>query len=368
MTPQESLYLDLIRALAALVVVLDHAQDLFDFRWFPRVGHQAVIIFFVLSGYVISYVADTRERIASKFIIARFARLWSVLVPAIILTIVCDFVGMRFGLFPETYAGTPTDWPFVRVLAALAFLTQTWVSIELFSNVAIWSLSVEFWYYMIFAAWTFAPTSRWRFALVLATLLLTGYKGLLLLPIWLTGVALQRWRILDQLTPRAYVALGIGCGGLALVYMGANVYGLVWGGQVALLGPGYHEFLLQARVFWLDWIFGFVIAGHLIGARYLARYMGLERAGAPIRWCAGISFAAYLFHAPLLHLCRAFLPSTEGALAIVLTLLAVAAIGRPIEGSKKAWVRGLEWLWAFAVRTLPVLKDRGPLKSGAPAA
>jgi peptidoglycan/LPS O-acetylase OafA/YrhL len=370
MSRQESLYLDLIRALAALVVVLDHAQNMFDIHFLPRIGHQAVIIFFVLSGYVISYVADTREPTASKFVIARLARLWSVLVPAIILTIVCDFVGMRFGLYPETYADTPMDWPLVRVFATLGFLTQTWVSIELFSNVAIWSLSVEFWYYMLFAAWTFAPSSRLRVALVFAAVLFTGYKGLLLLPIWLTGVALQRWRILDQLPSRAYTALFFGCGALALLYMGANVYSLVWGLQEKVLGAAYHDLLLQARVFWLDWIFGLVVAGHLIGARRLAQGMGLEHAAKAIRWCAGISFAMYLFHAPLLHLSRAFLPADNGALAIVLTLLAIAAIGRPVEMSKRTWVISLESLWAVISRALSAVRarrDRDPVKDGAPA-
>ncbi len=41
MGPGESLYLDLIRALAALFVVLDHAPTLFDLSNVPRWGNQA---------------------------------------------------------------------------------------------------------------------------------------------------------------------------------------------------------------------------------------------------------------------------------------------------------------------------------------
>ena len=46
---------------------------------------------FVLPGHVISNVADTRER-GVGFAVARLARLWSVLVPAMVLTVVCDVV------------------------------------------------------------------------------------------------------------------------------------------------------------------------------------------------------------------------------------------------------------------------------------
>src|SRR5690349_12335860 len=92
---RESIYLDLVRALAAFFVVLDHAPTLFDLPWIPRWGHQAVIVFFVLSGYVISNVADTRETDARRFLIARLARLWSVLVPAAILILAVMLSGWR---------------------------------------------------------------------------------------------------------------------------------------------------------------------------------------------------------------------------------------------------------------------------------
>ena len=57
MTHRYSLYLDLVRALAAFVVVIDHAPPLFDMPGAPRWGHQAVMVFFVLSGLVIGHVA-----------------------------------------------------------------------------------------------------------------------------------------------------------------------------------------------------------------------------------------------------------------------------------------------------------------------
>jgi peptidoglycan/LPS O-acetylase OafA/YrhL len=77
-------YLNFVRALAAFFVVLDHAPTLFDLPNGPRWGHQAVMVFFVLSGYVICNVADTRETDVCSFLVARLARLWSVLLPAMV--------------------------------------------------------------------------------------------------------------------------------------------------------------------------------------------------------------------------------------------------------------------------------------------
>jgi peptidoglycan/LPS O-acetylase OafA/YrhL len=199
----ESLYLDLVRAAASFFVVLDHAPTLFDMPGLPRWGHQAVVVFFVLSGYVISHVADTREPTAAAFLVARFSRLWSVLVPAMLLTVVCDTVGRTFGIHPEAYDGAPMDLPLIRVGAVLVFLSESWVSIQPLSNGVVWSLCLEFWYYMLFAAWTFLPAGRTRWLALVVVAALSGFKALLLLPIWLMGVALQRWQTPRRLGPLA---------------------------------------------------------------------------------------------------------------------------------------------------------------------
>lgn len=160
MSRRESIYLDLVRSVASLLVVLDHAPALFKLPGVPRWGYQSVMAFFVLSGYVISHVADTRETTLRVFIVARLARLWSVLVPAVALTIVCDAVGREFGYYQASYTFAPIDLPLVRIGAVLAFMADSWVSIQPLSNSVVWSLCAEFWYYMLFAAWTFVPPGR----------------------------------------------------------------------------------------------------------------------------------------------------------------------------------------------------------------
>src|SRR5579872_6203411 len=93
-----SLYLDLIRFSAALMVFMEHFRErtkrgLFEFwkdhpfaynHLFPY-SQTAVIVFFVLSGFVIAHVLATRENTPLEFAASRFARLYSVLLPTLIL-------------------------------------------------------------------------------------------------------------------------------------------------------------------------------------------------------------------------------------------------------------------------------------------
>ncbi len=340
--PSESLWLDLVRAVSALFVVLDHAPTLFDMPNVPRWGHQAVMVFFVLSGYVISYVADTREQSARAFMVARLARLWSVLIPAIVLTVACDVIGRSFGTDVRGFATSPADHPFIRIGAAVVFLSETWVSIQPLSNGVAWSLNAEFWYYVIFAVWVFIPKGRMRFAALTICALLAGFKALLLLPIWLMGVALYRWQAPRRLNRAATLALCMaGTAFVAWVLAYRSYSGPITIMQ-AYINPWIFNQLAQSRVFWFDWCMGLAVAASLLGAREFARYLPLMSVAPAIRWCAGISFAAYLFHMPLLHLIASFLPPTQGWLAVALVLCVIALVGPAVERSKRWWQRRLD--------------------------
>src|SRR5580704_14604047 len=81
-----SLYLDFVRVLAALAVVLNHAADQqTGGQWMkiPAIGPDAVVVFFVLSGLVIAYTTPSRHASALDYFATRLARLWSVLLPAL---------------------------------------------------------------------------------------------------------------------------------------------------------------------------------------------------------------------------------------------------------------------------------------------
>lgn len=101
MNSTTSIYLDVIRFLAAaLVFVVDANYGRFTgglpVLWrFEALGNDAVMVFFVLSGFVIACISDQKERTLKTYFIRRFARLYSVSVPALVLTIVVDAIDSR---------------------------------------------------------------------------------------------------------------------------------------------------------------------------------------------------------------------------------------------------------------------------------
>ncbi len=264
MNQKESIYLDLVRSLAALDVVFGHACDLYDLPLTGRWGHQAIMVFFVLSGYVIAYVADTRENDLRTFLVARLARLWSVLVPALVLTVVCDILGRQFGADSRGFAGSPADHPLIRIGAMLSFLSETWVSIQPLSNGAAWSLCLEFWYYVTFGLWTFMRPGWTRIGMVSATALLSGHKGLLLFPVWLMGVALQR----NSSLRRNLAWVDGTLWSVSFLLIGWIMIGRIYDPAIEWMksetNPWIFKELAQSRVFWLDWFLGLLIAVHLL--------------------------------------------------------------------------------------------------------
>src|SRR3974377_2602308 len=88
MTNALSLYLDALRFGAAFVVFLSHYRKFTGgMLWqMQPYGRTAVMVFFVLSGFVIAWVTETRERTLQEYALSRVARLYSVIIPAFILT------------------------------------------------------------------------------------------------------------------------------------------------------------------------------------------------------------------------------------------------------------------------------------------
>jgi peptidoglycan/LPS O-acetylase OafA/YrhL len=157
------------------------------------------------------------------------------------------------------------------------------------------------------------------------------------LPIWLMGVALQRSATIRRLPVAANIVLCV-CGlSVAAWIMAVGACDPAIAAMARVVGPSMFTQLAQARVFWFDWIFGLAIAAHLLGARAMTKRIPFEWIAKPVRWCASVSFAAYLFHMPLLTLFAAFLPVDKGLVAIGLTLVIIALLGPPVERSKRWW-------------------------------
>lgn len=180
-------WLNLVRGLAALEVFTGHLRTLvFKNYWVPGqsnviksiffyltgFSHEAVIIFFVLSGFFIGknvhQSVNKSKWSAPGYAIDRLTRLWIVLIPALFLTALADHIGLRY--FPNSmgYNGTirylgnvnAIDHMGIRNFVGNVFFLQN-ISVRTYgSNIPLWSLSSEFWYYLIFPLLYFCYVER----------------------------------------------------------------------------------------------------------------------------------------------------------------------------------------------------------------
>ena len=215
-------WLDLIRGAAAMEVFLGHLRTLvFKNYWVGGHGiiknlfyfltgfsHEAVVIFFVLSGFFISdAILRSKEKGSFSFLnygIDRLSRLWIVLIPGLFLTLLIDFVGLHYFGSTPAYLGTIQytgninvldRFTLVNFIGNIFFLQTIYVS-AFGSNSPLWSLSYEFWYYILFPLILFLFWKESGLKKIFVVLLLTVIvlfiktQVALYFSIWLIGTAL----------------------------------------------------------------------------------------------------------------------------------------------------------------------------------
>ena len=221
-----SVHLDAIRGLAALAVFFGHLRALFFVEYkevlhrnfivklayfLDGFGHASVMVFFVLSGFLISSsVLRAFEQGRwnwSWYAQNRLTRLYIVLIPALLLTTLWDHVGMHIFGLNTLYSLNTSYHHLVRwkvneqegwevFLCNILFL-QDFRILPLGSNNPLWSLSNEFWYYVLFPLGFLAASRKMaigqRLGLILAFFAVLAFIGKeisLYFVIWLMGTAL----------------------------------------------------------------------------------------------------------------------------------------------------------------------------------
>lgn len=296
-----SIYLDLIRFTAACLVYLYHSNQ----RWLvgkilpaSDFGHGAVIVFFVLSGFVIAYITDTRENRFTTYTASRISRIYSVAAPAILLTIALDSIGRHF--YPEIY-GYPFDHFFVRGAASFFVLNEIWfVSITSFSNVPYWSICYEMWYYVAFALIVFLPRRTGLIAVALLAIVL-GPKVVLLAPIWGLGVFLYRSKYLAALSELTGWLLVIGSIIGIAVFHHAHLTDKASSLLESWIGTKWHTQLTFSKFFLGDYILGTLVFLNFAGTRRISERLSplLDSIERPVRFLARYTLSLYLLHQPL---------------------------------------------------------------------
>lgn len=319
-----SVYLDVLRLSAALIVFAHHASNpRFDGGWISALrgyGHEAVIVFFVLSGFVMSFVTDTKEGTARQYFAGRVSRLWSVALPAVLATLLMDSAGRV--LASAVYADVQAP-PF-GALASSLFVNEFWLARRhVGSNVPYWSLSYEAAYYILFGLFLFSRI-RWLWVCVAAAMI--GPKILLLLPAWVAGAV--AYREAQRSRSRMANSLLAVCGavlalGLTLTKLG-NIYiewrWRQWGGEEIYDAMGFSTTFLSDNLIALG------LGAHLVGmAGILGRISISAHARAIISTAALATFPIYLFHYPALYFFTAV--SLYAFSAKVGVLIGLASLG-----------------------------------------
>jgi peptidoglycan/LPS O-acetylase OafA/YrhL len=169
LTKGSSFFLDLVRVISVQLVVVGHGISycaIFPFiqpPFFPYIQNIAVVIFFILSGYLISYSvyrklnSDPLYSFRSYFI-DRFSRIYAALVPALIFVFLLDYLSRS--LMPSAYQFTDafnlkTFTGNLLMLQDYPFLKHLHLKITSFGSARpLWTLAIEWWIYMWFGVMT----------------------------------------------------------------------------------------------------------------------------------------------------------------------------------------------------------------------
>lgn len=350
--------LDAVRFAAALVVMVGHTVMLSrvevtgmsgDWRALSPIGTGeklslgtiAVVVFFVLSGYLVGGPAYGRIREGTfrpkDYALQRLTRLLTVLVPALVIGVIIDRLGFnyfRWGSLFECAHHVPSL--ISQFFGNLLFLQTSQVG-TLGSNWALWSLAYEFWYYVLFPLVWVAATPSYRPAvrllcagIALAIVPLIGVRMVLYGALWAVGWGVAVLPKSEPTRTQLGASLALFVGSMVVAKL-IDAPQLVTGLMVAL---------------------GFGVALHRWVA--LTATVRSTRLSQWIERGAAMSYTLYLFHLPflclLLSLWRTpWKPVPLGTHIPELALFAVLTLGyswlmyhlfESRTGSIRRWLRG----------------------------
>jgi peptidoglycan/LPS O-acetylase OafA/YrhL len=319
--------LNLIRGLAAVAVAAGHLRGLFFAEWhqvpqksallgvfyaLTGLGHQAVMVFFVMSGFLISssiFKSASIQWSWKRYLTNRLTRLYIVLIPALLLGALFDYTGSHLPVGRHYYTQALlnfTDQPFVEHLSGSVFLGNIFflqtIAVPTFgSNGPLWSLANEFWYYMLFPLLMLLcigkrPAPEKVLYGVLALLLLFNLPSSITrgFGVWLMGAALHFLPKLHANYARALSSWGV-------------ILGVAWFAISLLLSKVWTS---------ADWGSEYFIGGAFVFLLYCLLHG--DRANLNKRYAgsaamlAGFSYSLYVAHFPLLILVRAISANSGG--------------------------------------------------------
>ncbi len=324
LSDQASAHLNMLRGVAAFVVLFGHWRNIFFVDWSQvrrrdvaldffygstKYGHEAVVVFFVLSGYLIGRTvlrAVWASRWSAKhYAFHRLIRLELVLFPALLLCWLWDSAGMHLFSPSPTYLGTSGSSVLLSPISPhislpifvgnLAFL-QTLLVPCFGSNAPMWSLANEFWYYALFPCLVIVLTKYFSWTrraiaavVMIGVALFIGRWMLGEFSIWLLGVALIFLPRPHWLKARQHSLF------LAIAFLFVIVQLILTFDPRKLEGRGNTDYILAIAVT----IFIYALLHHPQPVGGLYKKIASQ--------AAGFSYTLYLTHMPVLVFFSAWL-------------------------------------------------------------
>ena len=327
-----SVYLDIVRFIAAMLVFVSHVPAIAGgtFWQIGFLGHEAVVVFFLMSGFVIAYVVYDKGESPLRYTANRLARMYSVALPALLLSIAVYYIGLTVA--PEAIASAQSKMqePVETALRAVTFTNQSWSAYSTFANQPYWSMGYEVWYYILFGVAIFMQ--GWaRLIAAGGCMLIMGPSIMLYLPIWWAGVWCFQYREKYQVS-RITALFTLLLSTLLFAVLCQDDIQQIFIAYTMDINGGPNKWLLPPAEHILVDIFLTIAATvHLLSVYRLSqfswRYTLPQRIATGIQHVAAHTFALYLLHMPLLYLVAIFLPhKTYGWINVLSCVVLVPAV------------------------------------------
>ena len=302
--------LEALRGFAAIYVVLHHSVYVFfsktiAYKFFGY-GQEAVMIFFLLSGFVIAMSMDKKHYTFKEYFLHRFFRIYSVFLVAIIIS---GFI--YFYLNPSYSLDIKQLLLNFAMMQDHPEMKPGTFTAPIFNDNPLWSLSYEWWFYMIFFAhFLFYRKNHDKHTLFLIVAFgisligLVSYKifynqislFLMYYYIWFSGAFAYFIFILPKNRKKYFILLSIGYFFIIVIYIYLFIY------HETISNSGAHPLLelrhyLAAVFFLILAIFIYFKAYLILKTNFL--YLKLRNIFA---YFAPISFGLYVIHYPIKNL------------------------------------------------------------------
>jgi peptidoglycan/LPS O-acetylase OafA/YrhL len=295
-----------IRALAALLVLAMHTEQNVPagaeaILPFVARGYLGVDFFFVLSGYIITHVyfaslASPNFEAVRIFLWHRFVRLYPVHITVLAgLVAVVSFVGAAGYVL-----NNPQEWQWKDLLWQLTLLQAWGVTQSPGWNSPAWSISAEWFAYLLFPL--LAPALVWVRRQGTALLIALAALGTTALLFATAGWILNTWVGAPALT-RVFGEFLCGaalCRSVALSHGARGFEGDI------LAGGAFAAFLFGASIGFGDFALVALLAVTILGTAMSRGSWTRILGTGPLLWLGEISYSVYMVHFPVLIVVRRF--------------------------------------------------------------